>query len=130
MHRLVPIGKTYWHISALHMTFSCRKSCVRSFRESQKLLYRLCLVRALVPSKIATTDGLDSQLPILDNYHSLVPLDTSNHKSATVFGYPSWLYKAMSSKNGHLYCLRRLEGEYEINNSFRKLTKFRLSSHK
>lgn len=54
----------------------------------------------------------DSQLPTLDNYHSLVALDTSHHKSATVFGYPSWVYKATSSKNGNLYCLRRLEGMF------------------
>lgn len=52
----------------------------------------------------------DSQLPTLDNYHSLVALDTTHHKNATVFGYPSWVYKATSSKNGNLYCLRRLEG--------------------
>lgn len=57
----------------------------------------------------------NSQLPILDNYHSLVALDTSHHKSATVFGYPSWVYKATSSKSGKLYCLRRLEG-YRLTN--------------
>ncbi|OBT93978.2 PAB-dependent poly(A)-specific ribonuclease subunit 3 [Pseudogymnoascus verrucosus] len=57
----------------------------------------------------------NSQLPTLDNYHSLVALDTSHHKSATVFGYPSWVYKATSSKNGNLYCLRRLEG-YRLTN--------------
>jgi len=57
----------------------------------------------------------NSQLPTLDNYHTLVALDTSHHKSATVFGYPSWVYKATSSKNGNLYCLRRLEG-YRLTN--------------
>lgn len=51
-----------------------------------------------------------SQLPQLDNYHSLVPLDTTHRKNAGIFGYPSWVYKATSSKNGKLYCLRRLEG--------------------
>jgi PAB-dependent poly(A)-specific ribonuclease subunit 3 len=56
------------------------------------------------------TDKTDSTLPTLDNYHSLVPLDTSQHKSTTAFGYPSWIYKAVSQKNGKLYCLRRLEG--------------------
>jgi PAB-dependent poly(A)-specific ribonuclease subunit 3 len=59
---------------------------------------------------MSLTSQKDSQLPVLDNYHSLVALDTSHHKSATVFGYPSWVYKATSSKNGNLYCLRRLEG--------------------
>lgn len=50
------------------------------------------------------------QLPQVDVYHSLVPLDTNHRKNAVAFGYPSWLYKAKSSKNGRLYALRRLEG--------------------
>lgn len=57
----------------------------------------------------------NSQLPTLDNYHTLVALDTSHHKSATVFGFPGWVYKATSSKNGKMYCLRRLEG-YRLTN--------------
>ncbi|KID95914.1 PAB-dependent poly(A)-specific ribonuclease subunit PAN3, partial [Metarhizium majus ARSEF 297] len=52
----------------------------------------------------------NSQLPQMENYHSLVPLDTSHRKNANVFSYPSWVYKATSSKTGNLYCLRRLEG--------------------
>ncbi len=54
---------------------------------------------------------LDSQLPIVEHSHTLVPLDTSHHKSATVFGFPSWVYKAVSSKNGFTYVLRRIEGK-------------------
>ena len=57
----------------------------------------------------------NSQLPRLDSYHSLVPLDTSNRKNPTVFGYSTWVYKAMSSKHGRIYCLRRLEG-YRLTN--------------
>ncbi|KAH6667548.1 PAB-dependent poly(A)-specific ribonuclease subunit PAN3 [Halenospora varia] len=57
----------------------------------------------------------NSQLPTLDSYHSLVALDTSHRKSATVFGYPSWVYKATSLKNGFMYTLRRLEG-YRLTN--------------
>ncbi|KAL7788680.1 hypothetical protein V8C37DRAFT_387608 [Trichoderma ceciliae] len=52
----------------------------------------------------------NSQLPQLDSYHSLVALDTTHRKNANMFGYPSWVYKATSSKTGNLYCLRRLEG--------------------
>ncbi|KAG6180354.1 hypothetical protein E4U27_002819 [Claviceps purpurea] len=52
----------------------------------------------------------NSQLPQMENYHSLVPLDTTHRKNANIFGYPSWIYKAVSSKTGNLYCLRRLEG--------------------
>ncbi len=47
---------------------------------------------------------------MVDSYHSLVALDTNNRKNASSFGYPSWVYKAVSSKNGQIYCLRRLEG--------------------
>lgn len=52
----------------------------------------------------------NSQLPQLDNYHSLVALDTTHRKNANMYGYPSWVYKAASSKTGNMYCLRRLEG--------------------
>ncbi|RFU72275.1 pab-dependent polya-specific ribonuclease subunit pan3 [Trichoderma arundinaceum] len=52
----------------------------------------------------------NSQLPQLDSYHSLVALDTTHRKNANIFGYPSWVYKATSSKTGNIYCLRRLEG--------------------
>jgi len=52
----------------------------------------------------------DSQLPSVEHYHTLVALDTSHNTSATVFDYPSWVYKATSSKNGKMYCLRRLKG--------------------
>ncbi|KAF9872221.1 hypothetical protein CkaCkLH20_10313 [Colletotrichum karsti] len=52
----------------------------------------------------------NSTLPALDNYFSLVPLDTSHRKSSTVFGFTTWVYKATSSKNGRTYCLRRIEG--------------------
>ncbi|TDZ75150.1 PAN2-PAN3 deadenylation complex subunit PAN3 [Colletotrichum trifolii] len=52
----------------------------------------------------------NSTLPQLDNYYSLVPLDTSHRKSSSVFGYTTWVYKATSIKNGRTYCLRRLEG--------------------
>ncbi|KAJ5578429.1 PAN2-PAN3 deadenylation complex subunit PAN3 [Penicillium hispanicum] len=53
----------------------------------------------------------NTQLPAqVDYFHSLVPLDLSLQKSATTFGYPSWVYKAQSSKDGNFYALRRLEG--------------------
>jgi len=37
-------------------------------------------------------------------------LDVSNQRNASIFGYPSWIYKAVSSKDGNTYALRRLEG--------------------
>ena len=56
----------------------------------------------------------NSQLPQqIESYHSLVPLDTTHHKSSSIFGgYHSWVYKAQSSANGNFFVLRRIEGEY------------------
>ncbi|KMP07314.1 PABP-dependent poly(A) nuclease 3 [Coccidioides immitis H538.4] len=54
----------------------------------------------------------NSQLPTqIDYFHSLVPLDLSHQKNAAIFGYPSWVYKAQSSKDGNFYALRRLEAD-------------------
>lgn len=54
----------------------------------------------------------NSQLPgQIENYHSLVPLDTTPHKGSGIFGgYTSWVYKVQSSQNGQFYVLRRIEG--------------------
>ncbi|BDD57380.1 PAB-dependent poly(A)-specific ribonuclease subunit 3 [Monascus purpureus] len=53
----------------------------------------------------------NTQLPAqVDYFHSLVPLDLNHQKNAAVFGFPSWVYKAQSSKDGNYYALRRLEG--------------------
>ena len=46
----------------------------------------------------------------VEYFHSLVALDTSNQKTSSFFGYPSWVYKATSSRDGHNYALRRVEG--------------------
>ncbi|KAB8079581.1 PAB-dependent poly(A)-specific ribonuclease subunit pan3 [Aspergillus leporis] len=58
----------------------------------------------------------NTQLPAqVDYFHSLVPLDLNHQKNATIFGFPSWVYKAQSSKDGNFYALRRLEG-YRLTN--------------
>lgn len=51
----------------------------------------------------------NSTLPHIEQYHSLLCLDTAQNKSQSLFGYPSWVYKAVSSKDGNVYTLRRLE---------------------
>jgi PAB-dependent poly(A)-specific ribonuclease subunit 3 len=48
-------------------------------------------------------------LPAIEQYHSLFCLDISSQKNNTHFGYASWIYKAISSKDGKTYALRRLE---------------------
>ncbi|KAI1472327.1 uncharacterized protein F4812DRAFT_454142 [Daldinia caldariorum] len=50
------------------------------------------------------------QLPNLQHYHSLVPLDTKLRSTTSTFGLPSWVFKATSRKNGNTFCLRRIEG--------------------
>ncbi|EWC47134.1 hypothetical protein DRE_03503 [Drechslerella stenobrocha 248] len=61
----------------------------------------------------------NSTLPNVDSYHTLVPLDLHTPKpqgknapapAPSTFGYTSWVYKAISSKDGMPYILRRLEG--------------------
>ncbi|OTB07356.1 hypothetical protein M426DRAFT_250036 [Hypoxylon sp. CI-4A] len=50
------------------------------------------------------------QLPSLQHYHSLVPLDTKVRSTNSSFGLPSWVFKATSRKNGNTFSLRRIEG--------------------
>lgn len=93
------------------MTSSCRRSCEKNYKRRPKQHFKSCQVCLLPPRIAQLLITEDSQLPTLDNFHTLVALDTSHQKSATVFGFPGWVYKATSSKNGKMYCLRRLEGE-------------------
>jgi PAB-dependent poly(A)-specific ribonuclease subunit 3 len=46
-------------------------------------------------------------------YHSLLPLD---HRMgiSKIYGYPTPLYRAVSSIDGSVYCLRRVEGKSSI----------------
>ncbi|KAI0403595.1 hypothetical protein F4802DRAFT_571202 [Xylaria palmicola] len=53
---------------------------------------------------------LGVQSPSLQQYHSLVPLDTKLKNTPGIFGLPTWVWKATSRKNGNVYCLRRVEG--------------------
>lgn len=51
----------------------------------------------------------NTALPAIEQFHSLFCLDTSPQKNTVPFGYASWIYKAVSSKDGKTYALRRLE---------------------
>jgi PAB-dependent poly(A)-specific ribonuclease subunit 3 len=51
----------------------------------------------------------NSSIPPIEQFHSLFCLDTTAQKNQTLFGYSSWVYKAVSSKDGNTYALRRLE---------------------
>lgn len=51
----------------------------------------------------------NSNIPPIEQFHSLFCLDTSQQKNQSNFGYTNWVYKAVSSKDGNMYALRRLE---------------------
>ena len=51
--------------------------------------------------------------PAVEHYHTLTPLTTAQQKqSQTIHGYSSTVYKAVSAKDGRIYCLRRIHGRY------------------
>jgi len=71
-----------------------------------------CGSRLPVPRDLLSADtALPQQI---EHFHSLVALDTNAQKSASAYGYPSWVYKATSSKDGYNYALRRLEGRNSV----------------
>ena len=53
----------------------------------------------------------DVNLPNIEHFHSLLPLDHGTQRNAAIFGYPSWIYRVMNARDGNTYALRRLEGE-------------------
>ncbi|KAF1976286.1 hypothetical protein BU23DRAFT_551748 [Bimuria novae-zelandiae CBS 107.79] len=61
--------------------------------------------KAEVSRQVAT----NSAIPPIEQFHSLFCLDTSPQKNQSIFGYANWIYKAVSSKDGNMYALRRLE---------------------
>ncbi|CAJ2503580.1 Uu.00g109740.m01.CDS01 [Anthostomella pinea] len=75
---------------------------------------------------LASQSGVQASL---QQYHSLVPLDTKFRNAQSVFGPPTWVWKATSRKNGNIYCLRRIQGFRLTNeeaikavNSWKKIT--------
>jgi PAB-dependent poly(A)-specific ribonuclease subunit 3 len=60
-------------------------------------------------SEAARQTVSNSTLPVVEQYHSLFCLDMSSQKNTAPFGYTSLIYKAVSSKDGKTYALRRLE---------------------
>ncbi|KAJ4288588.1 PAB-dependent poly(A)-specific ribonuclease subunit 3 [Kalmusia sp. IMI 367209] len=60
-------------------------------------------------AEISRQVASSSAIPPIEQFHSLFCLDTSSQKNQSIFGYSSWVYKAVSSKDGNMYALRRLE---------------------
>ena len=113
-HLSVHIERIFRAINAMCMTFSCPTLTERSCNVWWRLRTRsspVSCIQSVSSLEELLTSMIDSTLPTqVDHFHSLVPLDTVNQKSAATFGYPSWIYKAVSTKDGKLYALRRLEG--------------------
>jgi len=61
-------------------------------------------------------------------YHSLMPLDRRMGISK-IYGYPTPLYRAVSSIDGGVYCLRRVEGESAGLNVHRQVDKAARPDH-
>ena len=49
----------------------------------------------------------------VDNYHNLFPLEppVAHVRKSSTFGYQTSVYKATNTKDGMLYCLRRIHGK-------------------
>lgn len=60
-------------------------------------------------AEVARQIAPNSTLPVIEQFHSLFCLDMSPQKNTAPFGYASWIYRAVSSKDGKTYALRRLE---------------------
>lgn len=50
-------------------------------------------------------------------YHSLVPMDTTFTQPSAVYGFPSYVYKAMSNVDGNPYAIRRIDFNSEVHYS-------------
>ncbi len=49
-------------------------------------------------------------MPDVEQFHSLTTIKVPSTKTDNLLEYTNWLYKAVSSHDGLVYCLRRLEG--------------------
>ncbi|KAF2860162.1 hypothetical protein K470DRAFT_75205 [Piedraia hortae CBS 480.64] len=65
------------------------------------------LRKADASNQVFPNSGLPQQV---EHFHSLVALDSNPRKTRSFFGLPSWLYKATSARDGHLYTLCRIQG--------------------
>ncbi len=64
--------------------------------------------------KASLSETLPSEV---NKYHSLYPLEERPGSVSKIFGYPTHVYKAVSSVDGGVYALRRIEGFKLLNES-------------
>ncbi len=46
----------------------------------------------------------------VNQYHSLVSLDTGTSSSSSIFAFPTSTFKSTSGNDGHTYILKKIEG--------------------
>eukprot|EP01133_Synstelium_polycarpum_P011980 gene11980-13983_t len=86
---------------------------LNSFFMSETLRQDLLKQKLLLYTTLEPNDPRIKNIPpLLNKYHSLYPLDneTAREKVGMMFGYPTSIYKAISTMDGYPYAIRRVEG--------------------
>jgi len=101
----------------LYQAFDINKLDLQPYQRSTYDYFIPREVREELQKKMFATQQVlpNTTLPDVDNFHTLVPLDTNNKRNTSSFEYQSWIYKAQNARNGWHYALRRLEG-YRLTN--------------
>jgi len=63
-------------------------------------------------TRLIYSTGLN--IPDVEQFHSLTTIKVPSTKTDNLLEYTNWLYKAVSSHDGLVYCLRRLEGRLAV----------------
>ncbi|KAK3606405.1 hypothetical protein CHS0354_042055 [Potamilus streckersoni] len=99
-----------------HVAHMKIKSNMPQFFMSDELKLEILNRQALTMAQInPTTSDIPQEV---DTYRNLVPLESTlsdSHPESRVFGYPTTCYKATSTKDGMVYCLRRINGFRLVN---------------
>ncbi|XP_052226138.1 PAN2-PAN3 deadenylation complex subunit Pan3-like isoform X2 [Dreissena polymorpha] len=95
-----------------HVSHMKVKSNMPGFFMPDELKMEVLNRSAITMAQIDLAQNIDIP-PEVDTYRNLFPLeatpDNPHHKSKT-FGYPTTCYKALNTKDGQTYCLRRIHG--------------------
>ncbi|KAI1330045.1 PAB-dependent poly(A)-specific ribonuclease subunit PAN3 [Xylariaceae sp. FL0255] len=107
----------------LHHLYLPTPSARDSLQGHQRSIYDFFLPENLREESQKKSDAARQVLPqqpgvtaiTLLQYHSLVPLkpikqNKNLQHTQSIFEYPTWVWKATSSTDGNVYCLRRIQG--------------------
>ncbi|XP_060556604.1 PAN2-PAN3 deadenylation complex subunit pan3-like isoform X2 [Ruditapes philippinarum] len=103
---------TMFHGPPPHIAHMKVKSNMPQFFMPDELKVEILNKSAVTMAQIDLGQNIDIPAEV-DTYRNLFPLepppDNPHHKSKT-FGYPTTCYKALNTKDGQTYCLRRIHG--------------------